>query len=120
MAEVEGADAKQGGEGRSGRKWGQEEGLGGSSLLEYYVSAVQTSAILPPLCLQFAGENTSGSLGGRYRPMLDGFRGSGVRTLMTHKYRGSIVVCSISKSVEPNKEQKEMTSGFQQGNVHKC
>ena len=35
--------------------------------------------------------------------------------LMTHKYRGSIVVLSISKSVEPNKEQKEMISGFQQG-----
>ena len=35
------------------------------------------------------------------------------RTLMTHKYRGSIVVLSISKSVEPNEEQKEMTSGFQ-------
>ena len=33
--------------------------------------------------------------------------------LMTHKYRGSIVVLSISKSVEPNEEQKEMTSGFQ-------
>ena len=35
--------------------------------------------------------------------------------LMTHKYRGSIVVLSINKSVEPNEEQKEMTSGFQQG-----
>ena len=35
--------------------------------------------------------------------------------LMTHKYRGSIVVLSISKSVEPNGEQKEMISGFQQG-----
>ena len=34
---------------------------------------------------------------------------------MTHKYRGSIIVLSISKSVEPNEEQKEMTSGFQQG-----
>ena len=34
---------------------------------------------------------------------------------MTHKYRGSIVVISISKSVEPNEERKEMTSGFQQG-----
>ena len=33
--------------------------------------------------------------------------------LMTHKYRGSIVVLPISKSVEPNEEQKEMTSGFQ-------
>ena len=32
--------------------------------------------------------------------------------LMTHKYRGSIVVLSISKSVEPNEEQKEMISGF--------
>ena len=34
--------------------------------------------------------------------------------MMTHKYRGSIVVLSISKSVE-NEEQKEMISGFQQG-----
>ena len=33
--------------------------------------------------------------------------------LMTHNYRGSIVVLSISKSVEPNEEQKEMTRGFQ-------
>ena len=41
------------------------------------------------------------------------------KDLMTHKYRGSIVVLSISKSVEPNVEQKEMTSGFQQGNVCK-
>ena len=31
----------------------------------------------------------------------------------THEYRGSIVVLPISKSVEPNEEQKEMTSGFQ-------
>ena len=40
-------------------------------------------------------------------------------SMVTHKYRGSIVVLSISKSVESNKEQKEMTSGFQQGNVCK-
>ena len=33
--------------------------------------------------------------------------------LVTHKCRGSIVVLSISKSVEPNEEQKEMISGFQ-------
>ena len=39
--------------------------------------------------------------------------------MMTHKYRGSIVVLSISKSVEPNEEQKEMTSGFQQGILFK-
>ena len=39
--------------------------------------------------------------------------------LMTHKYRGSIIVLSMSKSVEPNEEQKEMTSGFPQGNVCK-
>ena len=32
-----------------------------------------------------------------------------------HKYRGSIVVISISKSVEPNEEQKEMISGFRLG-----
>ena len=33
--------------------------------------------------------------------------------VMTHKYRGSIIVLSISKCGEPNEEQKEMTSGFQ-------
>ena len=40
--------------------------------------------------------------------------------VMTHKYMGSIVAFSISKIVEPNEEHKEMTSGFQQGNVCKC
>ena len=34
---------------------------------------------------------------------------------MTHKYRGSIIVLSISKSVEPKEEQKEMINGFQEG-----
>ena len=43
----------------------------------------------------------------------------GQMPLMTHKYRGSIVVLSISKSVEPNEEQKEMISGFQQGILRK-
>ena len=32
--------------------------------------------------------------------------------LMTHKCMGSIVVLLISKSVEPNEDQKEMISGF--------
>ena len=36
-------------------------------------------------------------------------------TVMTDKCRGSILAFSISKSVEPNEEQKEMRSGFQQG-----
>ena len=31
---------------------------------------------------------------------------------MTHKYVGSIVAFTISKSVEPNEDQKEMTRGF--------
>jgi hypothetical protein len=35
--------------------------------------------------------------------------------LMTHKYRECIVVLSINKSVEPNEEQKVLTSGFDQG-----
>ena len=43
--------------------------------------------------------------------IFDGFE----TAVMTHKYRGSIVVLSISKSVKPNEEQKEMISGFQQG-----
>jgi hypothetical protein len=30
---------------------------------------------------------------------------------MTHKYRGCIIVLSINKSVEPNEEQKVLTSG---------
>ena len=38
------------------------------------------------------------------------------RVFMTHKYRGSIVVLSISKSVEPNEEQKALINSFQQGN----
>ena len=33
--------------------------------------------------------------------------------MMTHKYRGSIIVLSIRKSVKPNEEQKEMISSFQ-------
>ena len=35
------------------------------------------------------------------------------RQVTTHKYQGSIVVLLISKTVEPNEEQKEMRSGFQ-------
>jgi hypothetical protein len=35
--------------------------------------------------------------------------------LMTHKYRGCIVVLSINKSVEPNEEKKVLTSSFDQG-----
>ena len=34
------------------------------------------------------------------------------KMVMTHKYMGSIVDFSISKSIEHNEEQKEMTSGF--------
>ena len=34
--------------------------------------------------------------------------------LMTHKYRGSIVVLSIIKSVEPNEEQKVLASNLDQ------
>jgi hypothetical protein len=35
--------------------------------------------------------------------------------LMAHKYRGCIVVLLINKSVEPNEEQKALTSSFYQG-----
>jgi cytochrome P450 len=35
--------------------------------------------------------------------------------VMTHKYRGCIIVLSINKSVEPNEDQKVLTSGFDQG-----
>jgi hypothetical protein len=35
--------------------------------------------------------------------------------VMTHKYRGCIIVLSINKSVEPNEEQKVLMSSFDQG-----
>ena len=35
--------------------------------------------------------------------------------MMSHKGRGSIVAFSISKSVEPNEEQKVTTSDLEQG-----
>jgi hypothetical protein len=41
--------------------------------------------------------------------------GGPLEGVMTHKYRGCIVVLSINKSVEPNEEQKVLTSGFDQG-----
>ena len=34
---------------------------------------------------------------------------------MTHKYKGCIVVLLINKSVEPNEDQKVLTSGLDQG-----
>jgi hypothetical protein len=34
---------------------------------------------------------------------------------MTHKYRKYIVILLINKNVEPNEEQKVLTSGFDQG-----
>jgi hypothetical protein len=40
---------------------------------------------------------------------------SGFMGLMTHKYRGCIVVLLINKSVEPNEEKKVLTSGFDHG-----
>jgi hypothetical protein len=39
------------------------------------------------------------------------------RRVMTHNYRECIVVLSINKSVEPNEEQKVLTSGFDQGST---
>jgi hypothetical protein len=39
-------------------------------------------------------------------------RGSWV---MTHKYRGCIIVLLTNKSIKPNKEQKVLTSSFDQG-----
>jgi hypothetical protein len=35
--------------------------------------------------------------------------------LMTHKYRGCIVLLLTNKSVEPNEEQMVLTSSFDQG-----
>jgi hypothetical protein len=38
-----------------------------------------------------------------------------MRPMMTHKYRGCIILLSINKSVEPNEEQNVLTSSFDQG-----
>jgi hypothetical protein len=41
---------------------------------------------------------------------------------MTHKYRECIIVSSISKNVDPNEEQKVLTSSFDEGftvNAHR-
>ena len=35
--------------------------------------------------------------------------------VMTHKCRGSIIAFLISRSVDPNEEQKVLTSEFEQG-----
>ena len=35
--------------------------------------------------------------------------------MITHKYRGCIVLLSINKSVEPNEEQKVLTNSFDEG-----
>ena len=51
-------------------------------------------------------------LSGSFEILMDHHIMGGCYALMTHKYKGSIVVLSISKSDEPNEEQKEMTSGF--------
>jgi hypothetical protein len=46
---------------------------------------------------------------------ISGYWAKSRRSLITHKYRGYIVVLSINKSVEPDEEQKVLTSGFDQG-----
>jgi hypothetical protein len=50
----------------------------------------------------------------RYTPCLTDLPSSSSDALMTHKYRGCIIVLSINRSVEPNEEQKVLTSGFDQ------
>jgi hypothetical protein len=47
-------------------------------------------------------------------PMQQLFNPMDIRNMMTHKYRGCIAVLSINKSVEPNEEQKVLTSSFDQ------
>jgi hypothetical protein len=54
---------------------------------------------------------------GTFRPRCHWWAGlgGGVGGLITHKYRWCIIVLSINKSVEPNKDQKVLTSSFDQG-----
>jgi ribonuclease HI len=52
----------------------------------------------------------------KYEALLHGMKmAKACGAMMTHKYRACIVVLSINKSVEPNEEQKVLTSGFDQG-----
>ena len=37
------------------------------------------------------------------------------KLVMTHKYRGCIVVLSINRSVDPNEEKKVLTSSLDEG-----
>jgi hypothetical protein len=58
--------------------------------------------------LQYVVDNFQSFMQSRYFSSSSG-------ALMTHKYRGCIVVLLINKSAEPNEEQKVLTSGFDQG-----
>ena len=42
---------------------------------------------------------------------------SGTFPVMTHKYRGCIVVLSINKSVEPNEEQKVLAGDLDKSSL---
>jgi hypothetical protein len=50
-----------------------------------------------------------------HKTQLDALTNGMTSTMMTHKYRGCIVVLLINKNVEPNEEQKVLTSVFDQG-----
>ena len=63
-----------------------------------------------------SGDGSGIEVGGEDEEIdVDEWRSVFANDLMTHKYKGSIIVLSISKSVEPNEDRKEMISSFQQG-----
>ena len=78
------------------------------SALSLHIHASNSGQLPPDIVEPIIFNNQLSDVRERTKLSIGG--GGGV---MTHKYRGSIIGLSISKSVKPNEEQKEMTSGFQ-------
>src|SRR4051812_47044019 len=62
-SEEEGANAKQGGRGRSAREWDWEGDLSGPGVLESFVATVRTPAS-PLVCFQFVRKSAFRPVGG--------------------------------------------------------
>jgi hypothetical protein len=84
------------------------------------VRATPAGATASDGVLLLAATAAAAAIGSRGRKGWETSRGGASQrcrwcSLMTHKYRGCIVVLSINKSVEPNEERKVLMSGFDQG-----
>jgi hypothetical protein len=97
----------------SKRDWEREEAEQQRRLLDLAAAQRHAAAVQPTRgALVVKLEDSSDD--DLYRPTMPRFGDAG-QGLITHKYRGCIVVLFINKSVEPNEEQKVLTSGFDQG-----